>query len=121
MEDTKITVEESADLGHALLEAGLKAQAHPDNENVNVYVCETCGREDRCTEEEAYQAGWDYPPFIGLWTVVSPRPCPNCVIDTTAYWFLLNRKADDSTPIPERHMATLKRILAEEGPVRATS
>lgn len=92
-----------------------------DEETKLKYECETCGRIDECTEEEAYQMGWDYPPFIGVWGIVSPRTCPGCGIDTTAYWFLTNRKAEDQGPIPERHMLTLKRIMAEKSPADATA
>lgn len=86
-----------------------------DTETLNTYLCEVCGREENCSEEEAYANGWDYPPFIGVWGIISPRTCPNCLIDSTAYWFLINRKAEDQSPIPENHMNTIKRILAEEG------
>jgi hypothetical protein len=38
-------------------------------------------------------------------------------VDQTAYWFLITRSAEDQTPIPENHMNTIKRIMAEaEGP-----
>jgi len=37
------------------------------------YVCEICGRTEIKTPEEAYQEGWDYPPFMGSYGVVSAR------------------------------------------------
>jgi hypothetical protein len=74
------------------------------------YICETCETTVELTEQEAYEAGWDYPPFIGIWGVVSPRTCPNCTIETTAYWHLITKGGDD---LPERHVNTIKRILAE--------
>jgi hypothetical protein len=83
------------------------------------YECEACGRVDECPEEEAYQAGWDYPPFVGAWGIVSPRTCPNCLIDQSAYWYLLNRQEND--PIPENHVKTLLRILEEKGPSLVTA
>lgn len=29
------------------------------------HICEVCGREEILTPEEAYRAGWDYPPKMG--------------------------------------------------------
>lgn len=74
------------------------------------YLCETCGKHETLTEKEAFEAGWDYPPFIGAWGVVSPRTCGECSIDTTAWWHLTLHGSDD---LPERHRATIARIIAE--------
>lgn len=75
------------------------------------YICEVCDTEAELEEEEAYHAGWDYPPFIGIWGVVSPRTCPNCTIEKTAYWHVMTVGA--SEPLSERHARTINRILAE--------
>lgn len=85
------------------------AQDNPDTEHLNHYVCETCGTEADLTEAEAYSGGWDYPPFIGMWGIVSPRTCPNCLIDTTAYWAIITAQE-----ITERHAATIRRIMGEQ-------
>jgi hypothetical protein len=74
------------------------------------YICETCEVEEDLTEQDAFDKGWDYPPFIGVWGVVSPRTCPDCLIDTTAYWYLLTHGGAD---LPERHLNTIKRIMSE--------
>lgn len=92
-----------------------------DEEQKNKYECEACGRVDESTEEEAYQAGWDYPPFIGAWGIISPRTCPNCTVEKTAYWFLMMRAPEDQGPIPEQHVTTIKRILAEKEHAGATA
>ncbi|HEY3491375.1 MAG TPA: hypothetical protein VGK43_00385, partial [Solirubrobacterales bacterium] len=59
----------------------------------------------------------DYPPFIGMWGVISPRTCPNCMIDTTAYWAIMHAaRTNESVKIEdldERHQATIKRIQLE--------
>jgi hypothetical protein len=77
------------------------------------YVCEVCGRVEELTEKDAYDTGWDYPPFIGLWGVVSPRTCggPTCSVEKTAYWAVLN-----DTELSEHHRATITRILQEVEP-----
>jgi hypothetical protein len=87
----------------------MAAQENLDEVRINRYECEACGVVDELTEEQAYTAGWDYPPFIGLWGVVSPRTCPNCLIDKTAYWAVLTR-----AELTEKHQATIRRILGEK-------
>lgn len=54
----------------------------------NEYICEVCEKEETLTEEQAYKSGWDYPPFMGAWGIVSPRTCPNCTINDTLWWAL---------------------------------
>jgi hypothetical protein len=75
------------------------------------YICEVCDAEAELEEEEAYKLGWDYPPFIGIWGIVSPRTCPNCTIEGTAYWHIMTKGTTE--PLPERHAKTITRILAE--------
>jgi hypothetical protein len=74
------------------------------------YECEVCGVKDTLTEQEAFDAGWDYPPRIGTWGVVSPRTCPTCPITKTAWWHLVTQGGSE---LSEKHLATIKRILAE--------
>lgn len=38
------------------------------------HICEVCGRCEILTPEEAFQAGWDYPPRMGFFGVLSPAP-----------------------------------------------
>lgn len=91
----------------------MDAKNHLDADETREYLCEVCGAKETLTEQQAYDAGWDYPPFIGLWGVVSPRTCPNCGIESTAYWHVLTVGTHD---IPKNHQATLLRILEERMP-----
>jgi hypothetical protein len=77
---------------------------------VNRYECEVCGRVEHLTEKDAFDTGWDYPPFIGEWGVVSPRTCgaAACGIQNTAYWAVLNE-----LPLTVQQAATIKRITEE--------
>ncbi len=50
------------------------------------HICEVCGKTDLLTSEEGFQAGWDYPPRMGVFGVVSPRTCGSCVITGTLWW-----------------------------------
>ena len=80
------------------------------------YVCEVCGIEAELTEAEAYESGWDYPPFIGAWGIVSPRTCPNCPMTETAWWYLIKNGGED---VPEKHRKTIERIIIEQPEDRA--
>ena len=76
------------------------------------HICENCGKEEVLSSEEGYKQGWDYPPKIGKFKVISPRTCGACGIDTTLWWEVTYNK----TPVEElseRHRQTLERILAE--------
>lgn len=81
-----------------------------DDEQINRYQCEVCGRVDELTAAGAFREGWDYPPWIGAWGVVSPRLCPQCPTSSTAWWAILWQ---DAKALHERHMATINRILTE--------
>ena len=52
------------------------------------HICEVCGKEDTLDSEEAFELGWDYPPRMGKFKVLSPRTCPNCTIEKTVWWAL---------------------------------
>lgn len=95
---------------NGVVEESLAHMANLDNEAVNQYLCEVCRTVTYLTEKDAFDAGWDYPPFLGAWGVLSPRTCGDCGIESTAYWHLITKGGDD---IPENHMDTIKRILAE--------
>ena len=56
------------------------------------YVCEVCGKTEIMTPEEAYQEGWDYPPFMGSYGVISARTCPHCPMMKTAWAALVLEK-----------------------------
>lgn len=76
------------------------------------YICEVCGREEVLTPEEAYTAGWDYPPKMGAFGVVSPRTCPRCPINKTVWWKMTVEHKDPST-LPDEDKVVIERILHE--------
>lgn len=95
------------------------------------YTCENCGRVEIYDDpEEAFQAGWDYPPRMGQFGVIGPRTCPNCAINTTLWWKLATgelsgiitsddtRKINDRIEFSARQLSdhdkqTMLRILGE--------
>lgn len=56
------------------------------------HICEVCGKTEILTPDEAFNAGWDYPPKIGTFGVISPRTCGNCTIDKTLWYRLTTIK-----------------------------
>ena len=81
-----------------------------------IHICEVCGKEEILTSEAAFLAGWDYPPRMGAFGVVSPRTCPDCSIMDTL-WAALILKKKKVEDLSDRHEQTLKRILGEPGSI----
>jgi len=77
-----------------------------------IHICEVCGKTEYLDVEEAFRQGWDYPPRMGAFKVVSARTCGNCTIDKTLYWELVAKKTLIAD-LSEKHRATLDRILGE--------
>ena len=50
------------------------------------HYCEVCGVKAYITADEAFKAGWDYPPQMGTFRLLGPRKCGNCGIKKTLYW-----------------------------------
>lgn len=76
------------------------------------HICEVCGKEDTIDSEEAFELGWDYPPRMGKFKVLSPRTCPNCTIEKTVWWAL----AMETKPLEDlsqKQIDTLVRIQNE--------
>jgi hypothetical protein len=76
------------------------------------HICENCGKEQILSSEEGYKQGWDYPPKMGTYKIISPRTCGECCISTTLWWEIACNKIPIDQLI-ERHQQTLKRILNE--------
>lgn len=77
-----------------------------------LHVCEVCGKTEVLTPEEAFDLGWDYPPMMGSFGVLSPRTCPVCPMNETLWWNLTANGCDPNN-LSEKDKETLKRILDE--------
>ena len=84
-----------------------------DNVAGHRFVCEVCGLDLLLTDRIAFESGWDYPPFLGAWGIVSPRTCGNCGIEGTA-WYALAVLGQNVKTVSDKHYATLERILIDE-------
>lgn len=76
------------------------------------HVCEVCGKKELLTPEEAFEQGWDYPPKMGTFGIISPRTCGNCSMRNTVWWKL---KCQNIQPqqLSNKDKETLNRILNE--------
>lgn len=81
------------------------------------HICEVCGREEVLSSEEGFDAGWDYPPRMGAFGVVSPRTCPNCPITGTLWWAMVQGTIKGEDGLSPTQVATLERILSEPGSI----
>jgi len=76
------------------------------------HICEVCGLNQILDSEIAYEQGWDYPPRVGAYGIVSPRTCPECGINQTLWWAIATMQVK-SEQLNESQRATLQRILDE--------
>lgn len=76
------------------------------------FLCEVCGRHETLPINVAHTQGWDYPPFIGVYGVISPRTCPDCPMDKTLWWALVgeHKRPVDLT---NEQIVTMNRIMNE--------
>lgn len=76
-----------------------------------LHICEVCGKTEVLTPEEAYDLGWDYPPMVGSFGIVSARTCPNCSINETIWWKFITKGSN--VDLSEKEKETLDRIINE--------
>lgn len=79
------------------------------------HYCEVCGTKVFCTAQEAFDAGWNYPPQIGHFKLLGPRNCGKCSIMDTLFLKVQKQKFPiviEKTLI-EEELKTLNRIKNE--------
>lgn len=81
------------------------------------HICEACGVEKVMTPEQAYSEGWDYPPKMFPFGVLSPRTCGNCTIDKTLWWRLVTEGLDPKD-LTEADLALIERVNNEPESIR---
>ena len=77
------------------------------------HYCEVCGKKELLTADEAFEAGWDYPPHMYHFRdILTPRTCGHCfVCDTVSFKLLTGKKTFSQLTAEERE--TLDRINRE--------
>lgn len=76
------------------------------------HICEVCGKSEVLTPAAAFDAGWDYPPRMGQFGVISPRTCGSCPMSATV-WAALMLHGASREDLTEAQLDVLARILAE--------
>lgn len=77
-----------------------------------LHICEKCGRQDILTPQKGFELGWDYPPKMSDFKMVSPRTCGDCGIEHTIWWDIcLEHKNFEE--LTEAQHKTIARILQE--------
>jgi hypothetical protein len=76
------------------------------------HICEVCDRDEILTPTEAYKAGWDYPPRMGQFGVISPRVCRGCLMNQTVWWALAMDGYTEEM-LTERQRQVIARIQSE--------
>lgn len=76
------------------------------------HKCEVCNKEEILTPEEAFEQGWDYPPKMGTFGIVSPRTCGDCGIESTVWWEITVNHTPVENLAPN-HRRTLESIIQE--------
>lgn len=79
------------------------------------HYCEVCGTKLYCTAQEAFDAGWDYPPQIGLFGLLGPRTCGKCSITDTLWWKVQQQELPIviEKDLTAEELKTLRRIKKE--------
>jgi hypothetical protein len=84
------------------------------------HICEVCLRDEILSPDEAFASGWDYPPRMGHFGIISPRLCPDCPTPDTVWWALMMMPGGGSADaLTERQRAAVARMLAEPESLRA--
>ena len=79
------------------------------------HYCEVCGTKVFCTAQEAFDAGWNYPPQIGHFKLLGPRNCGKCSMMDTLFLKVQKQKFPIiiEKTLTEEELKTLNRIKNE--------
>ncbi|SIE79083.1 hypothetical protein [Mycobacteroides abscessus] len=83
------------------------------------HICEVCGRTEILAPTEAYERGWDYPPRMGQFGVISPCTCPSCPMSETV-WAALTLRGVAAEDLTDAQKDVVARILAEPASIMVT-
>lgn len=76
------------------------------------HMCEVCGKDENLSPAAAFDAGWDYPPRMGAFGVLSPRTCGNCGIQDTVWWALMS-EGKSVSGLTSKQLEVVRRIQGE--------
>lgn len=91
------------------------AYPNPREEGDNPFlhhICEVCGKDEWLTASDAYDQGWDYPPRMGIYGVLSPRTCGKCSMSDTV-WCEVVVKGKSLDDLDKHQKEVVLRIINE--------
>jgi len=103
----KQMVELRADSDESVLETNMKGSKKL------IHICEVCGKTKIMTPEQAFNEGWDYPPKMGAFGIVSPRTCGDCSMMDTLWMALQSGKIKGIDDMTVDQRVVLDRIQNE--------
>lgn len=78
---------------------------------VYTHICEVCGKTEDLDDKVSFQAGWDYPPRMGVFKTLSPRTCPDCPMQGSLWWRIITEGPD--LKLTEKDEEFIKRVNSE--------
>ncbi len=76
------------------------------------HIYEVCEKSEIIDSDLAFDKGWEYPPIMGSFRILSPRTCPNCTIEKTVWWALA-MEGKSLEDLSKRQIEVLTRINNE--------
>ncbi len=79
------------------------------------HYCEVCGKKEYLTAQDAFDNGWDYPPYSGAFGLLGARTCGECLLTDTLFWKVQQQNPPillEESLTPEE-LDTWRRIEAE--------
>jgi len=58
-------------------------EAYDQGDLLLYHICEVCNKVELLTSKEGFYLGWDYPPRLGVFGIISPRTCADCEVENT--------------------------------------
>lgn len=111
-------LQEEAESFHEVIER--KEQEKQLLESMNTrpfwHYCEVCGKKEYITAEQAFTNGWDYPPYIGVFGVLSQRTCGDCPITSTLWFRMMQKKREetfDASALTPEEIRLVERVKGE--------
>jgi len=87
-------------------------EAYDQGDLLLYHICEVCNKVELLTSKEGFYLGWDYPPRLGVFGIISPRTCADYEVENTL-WFQVEVLNIPIEQLSLRYRQTMQRILEE--------
>ena len=77
------------------------------------HICEICGLDEILTPDEAFEAGWNYPPRMGHFGTISDRLCGKCPSSKATVWWAIAEDGFTADMLTGAQRVVIARIQAE--------